>query len=273
MFLKKPLLIQNINPRTVFTIIVWLSIAWIFARPLKGTGELIYRIVGAAANNTFQGLLQSKTIADELIKSNVIANEQSKTISLLKIKINSLEDQLKEAKNLKSILSIKKQIRYKTTATKVIGRSPDNWHKQIILDKGENYLIMTGDSVLTKNGVVGQIVDVDKNTSVVQLISDPSFKLGCKVLKKNIIGILSGKTNSIGILEFIPAGTDITAGDVIVASGIRASDLPPSYPSGHPVGKVIKVSKKKSKASDLYIEVKLSENLNTLNNVLVFSPN
>ena len=263
---------QNINPRAVFTIIIWLSIAWIFARPLKGTGEFIYKFTGSFTNNIFQELLQSKTTASELINSKTLANEQSKTISLLKIKVTSLEDQIQETKNIKSILDLNRHLSYKTIATKVIGRSPDNWHKQIILNKGANHMIMAGDSVLSKNGVIGQIVDVDKDTSTVQLISDPSFKLGCKVLKKNIIGILSGKTNSIGLLEFIPVGTDIKAGDVVVASGIRASDLPPTYPSGHPIGKVIKVSKKKSKASDLYIEVKLSENLNTLNNVLVFSP-
>ena len=48
--------------------------------------------------------------------------------------------------------------------------------------------------------------------------------------------------------------------------------LSPSYPPGHPVGRISKISKKKSKASDLYIEVKLSENLNSISDVLVFSP-
>lgn len=272
MFLKKPLFTQNINPRTVLLILIWLTLAWVLARPLQGTGEVLYRLFGSVTNNIFQNIIHSKITADELIKSKKIANDQAQIISLLKIKTNYLEDQIRETENLKTILGLKKQINYKTTAAKVIGRSPDNWHKEVILDKGANFMILAGDSVLSKKGVIGQIVEVDKDTSVVQLISDPSYKLGCKILKKNITGIFSGKTNKIGLLEFIPVGTDIKAGDIVVTSGFKTSNLPPTYPAGHPIGRVVNVSKKKNKASDLYIEIKLSENLNTLNNVLVFSP-
>ena len=270
--LKKPLFIQNINTSTVFTIIVWLLIAWVLARPLKGIGEYTYSVIGSLVNSTFEEISQSKLQARELIQSREHVKEQSKKIELLEIKIKSLEDGIKERENLKNLLDLKKSIAYHSLASKVIGRTTDNWHKQIILDKGSNFQIMAGDSVLSKNGVIGQIVEVNKNTSIVQLISDPSYKIGCKVSPGNILGILSGKTNSTGLLEFIPVGTKIMAGDLVVTSGIANNDLFPAYPGGHPLGKVIKVSKRKSKQSDLYIEVKLSEDLNSLSNVLVFSP-
>lgn len=272
MWIKKPLFVQSINPRTVLTIIIWLTIAWILARPLKGIGEHTYLFLGSITNNTLKSFLQSKSDLGELFKAKKIIKEQFNTISLLKIKINYLENQLKETENLKNLLNVRKQVSYRTITTSVIGRSADNWHKQIILDKGENYKIMPGDSVLSKRGIIGQIVEVNKNTSLVQLISDPSYKLGCKIVKKNTLGILSASTNTIGLLEFIPIGTDIMIGDIVVTSGIGTGDLPPTYPSGHIVGKITKVSRKKSKASDLYIEVKLSEDLNSLSDVLVFSP-
>lgn len=271
MSFKKPLFIQNINPRAIFTILLWLILAWILSRPLKGIGGFAYHSLGRASNSIFQSIIQSKTKASELIQSKKIIKEQSKTISLLEVKTSYLQEQVKQAENLKSFLNLKKQISYHTVFAMVIGRSADNWHKQIILDKGVNFNIMQGGSVLTKNGVVGQLVEVGKDTSVVQLISDPSYKLGCKISNKNIIGILSGKTNSVGLIEFIPVGSDIKSGDLVITSGIGTGGLLPTYPSGHPIGKIIKVSKKR-KASDLYIEVKLSEDLNTLSDVLVFSP-
>ena len=271
-FLKKPLFIQNINPRAFLTILIWLIIAWILARPLKGLGENAYLLAGSLTSHSFQLVSQAKTNIEELIQSKRLVKEQSEVISLLKIKINHLENQVKETENIKSLLNLKKGMNYKTISASIIGRSADNWHKQIILDRGANHKIMLGDVVLTSKGVVGQIVEVDKESSVVQLISDLSYRLGCKIARKNVIGILSGSTNSVGLLEFIPVGTDVNTGDLVITSGIGTNNLSPTYPAGHPIGKIKKVSKKKNKASDLYIEVKLSEDLSSLSNVLVFSP-
>ena len=272
MSFKKPLIIQNINPKTVFTIFIWLIVAWVLSKPLQEIGKKIYSSAGLLTNNTFELITHGKSVTEELITSKKLADEQKKTISLLKIKINYLENQNKSTTRLKELLILKNDIRYKTIPATVIGRSPDNWHKQIIINKGKDFNIKPGDSVISAKGVIGQVVEVDKNTSVTQLISDPSYKLGCRIKKKNILGILSGKTNSTGLLEFIPIGSRVKKGDLIETSGIASGGLKPSYPLGHPVGKISKISRKKSQASDLYIEVKLSEDLNSLSDVLVFLP-
>ncbi len=272
MFFKKPLFVQNIKPKTIFTIFLWLMIAWVLSKPLQEIGKTIYGSLGLLANNTFEVITHGKSITKELITSKRLAQEQAKTISLLKIKMNHLENQNKNINSLKELLDLKKKIQYKTFSANVIGRSPDNWHKQIIIDKGKDLNIKSGDSIISAKGIIGQVIEADKNTSVVQLISDPGYKLGCKIKKRNLLGILSGKTNLIGLLEFIPIGSKVKVGDSIETSGIASDGLSPSYPPGHPIGRISKISKKKSKASDLYIEVKLSENLNSISNVLVFSP-
>lgn len=272
MSFRKHIIVQNINPRTIFTILIFFITVWLLSKPLKSLGLNTYLVIGSAVNNLIESTHYGKEKIKDLITSSNLIEKQSKNISVLKMKINFLEDELLEVNNLKNLLTLQNKINYKTNVCKVIGRTSDNWHKQIIIDKGLHYNIMMGDSVLTYSGVVGQIVDVNKHTSIVQLTSDPSYKVGSKISKKNIFGIFSGKTSRIGLLEFIPVGTNIILGDIVVTSGLQSKDLPPSYPAGHPIGKVIKVSKKKKKASDLYIEVKLFEDLTSLSNVLVFSP-
>lgn len=269
---KKPILLVGINPRTIFTIIIILTVAWILSKPLKVVGESTYSFLGSRTNYIFHLISNTKEKIQELITTSNSRKEQIKNISFLKMKVNLLESELKEVNSLKNLLKLQKEINYKTVACNLIGRTPDNWHKQIIINKGGNYKIMVGDSVLTYKGIVGQIVEVSENTSIVQLVSDPSYRVGCKVLRNNILGILSGKTNDIGLLEFIPVDSKIMTGDIVVTSGLQSKDLLPAYPKAHPIGKVIKVSKKKKKASDLYIEVKLFEDLTTLSNVIVFSP-
>ncbi len=272
MALKKTFFVQNIKPKTIFTIFLWLMVAWALSKPLQEIGKTIYSSVGTLANNAFELVTHGKSITEELITSKKIANEQEKEISLLKTKIDYLENQNSHITQLKELLNLKKSTRYKTISANVIGRSPDNWHKQIIIDKGKNEGVKSGDSVITTKGIVGQVIETNNNTSTIQLISDPSYKLGCKIKKRNILGILSGRTNSTGLLNFIPIGTKVKTGDLVETSGIASGGFAPTYPPGHPVGKIRKTSKKKSKASDLYIEVKFSEDLNSLNNVLIFSP-
>ena len=270
---KKPLFIQNLNPNTIFTIIIWITIAWILSRPLQSVGRNTYNTIGTIANNAFNVIASSQSSTQELINSKKLVKKQSHKIALLETKVNSLEDKAEKVDKLKNLLSLKRNIRYKTISSSVTGRSPDSWHKQIVIDKGLNSKIMLGNSVLSSLGVVGQVIEVNKDHSIVQLISDPSFKLGCRIKNKNVLGILSSKTKSIGQLEFIPIGTKIKIGDIVETSGIQTKHMYPTYPPGHPIGEIRKISRKTKRASDLYVEVKLFEDLTSLSEVLVFTPN
>lgn len=270
--LKKQLFTLNVNPRTILTIMIWLFTAWFLSRPLQSIGQVTYKLLGVGIHNAFHGISRIRSNTEELLKAKTLVKKQLNKISLLETKINYLENEVQHHDNFRKLLNFKKDLNYKTIGVSVIGRSADNWHKQIILDKGANHNVRLGDSILSTDGVIGQVVSVNNDTSTVQLISDPSYKLGCKIARSNILGILTGKSNSIGLINFIPIGSDVKPGDLVVTSGIRAGKLPPIYPPNHPIGRVVKVSKEKSQASDLYIEVKLSENLNSLSDVLVFSP-
>ncbi len=273
MFRRKATFTSGIDPKTILKILIWFVVLWVFSRPLKGIGENVYFYLGSLMHNAYEGISQSRYSAERLIKAEKLAKKQNKIISSLKIQNGYLFDRNKEMERLRGLIDLKKYISYNTVSASVIGRSSDSWHKQIIINKGSKDKLLVGDSVLSTRGIVGQVVETGKASSVIQLVSDPSYRLGCKIVERNVLGILTGKTNSTGILEFVPIGTDVMVGDSVVTSGISSTDLKPSYPQGHPVGKVINISKKKNKSSDLYIEVKLSENLNSINDVLVFSPN
>lgn len=258
--------------RSIVNVLLILICLWVFARPLRHVGESIYSNTGGVTSNIFQTIPESKRNIESLLKSKETAELQSKKLSVLKIKNRILENEIEEAIRLKRILNLKSDLKFRSLAASVIGRSADNWHKQLILDKGKNHNIKVGNSVLSSEGVVGQVVEVNKKTSIAELISDPSFRIGCSIEDKDIFGILYGMSNNVGLIHYVPVGTQIKVGDKVVTSGISAEDMYPTYPTGHTIGTVSKVSKKKSMSSDLYIEVKLAENLNAIKNVIIFSP-
>lgn len=264
-------IVQNINPRIAFTLVICFMILWVLSRPLKWVGENIYLICGSSLNSSCQTVINTKSSLTELINARNKSKEQERTITFLKQKIYTLENQNDKYKALSSVLNLKKNLSNKTFVANVIGRSPDNWHKQLIIDKGSADGIKTGDSVLSSKGIVGQIVDVNKNSSFVQLISDSGFRIGCKLKRTKLLGILTGKSSKLGTIQFIPIGNNVRVGDYVVTSGISCRGLSQTYPPNHPIGRVSKISKKKIKNADLYIEVKLNENLTMTNEVIVFS--
>ncbi len=265
-------IVQNINPRIAFTLAICFMVLWVLSRPLKWVGENIYLICGSSLNSSFQTVAHAKSSLTELINANKNVKEQERTITLLKHKIYILENQSTGYKTLSSILSLKKSLSHRTFAANVIGRSPDNWHKQLIIDKGSSDGIKAGDSVLSNKGIVGQVVDVSNNSSFVQLISDPGFRIGCRLKRANLLGILNGNSNKSGTIQFIPIGSNVRVGDYVVTSGIASGGLPQTYPPNHPIGRISKIGKKKIKNADLYIEVKLNEDLTRTNEVLISSP-
>lgn len=262
---------SSLNPKLIFNLILFVIVLWILAKPLHTIGFGIYTAFGTFINNSFLTLQDAKSNLEEIFSTKKLISEKNKEIRDLRFKLTNLEALGLENERLKKLLKISQEFSYKVVPANVVGRGPDNWHKQIILNKGTSAGIKVGDGIISEKGIVGQVVEVNKNNSTCQLISDPSFKIGCKIAGKEIIGILTGKSNSVGLLEFIPVGTKIKIRDKVVTSGISASGLSLTYPSGYPIGKVTKISKKTKNASDLYIEVKLFEDLTTLKEVLVYS--
>lgn len=262
----------NSGGNSFVLIFLALIFLWILARPLRGIGEGIYFWSGRFLNSFVQSFSEAKSNINNILVANNTAIKQKRKISNLIVRNIYLENKYSEIVELSKLLELKSIFNYRTIASKVIGRTADNWHKQIILDKGLSDGIKQGNAVLTDRGLVGQVIELDKNSSIVELVSDPGFKVGCKILNKNILGITTGLNNKIAIVKYIPIDAEIAIGDLVVTSGISVKNSHPTYPQGYPIGRISKVSKNNQHGSDLYLEVRLFENLNSLNNVLVFSP-
>ena len=274
MFEKKRFYIQQISPRTIFTILFCTLIVWILVKPIQSFGNWAYFQAGSFVSYFTQLTTNIKSTTSELLTSKTLIKEQSDIILQLRLKNYQLENLVKKNEARRETRSQQNKIHFQTVNAQIIGRSPDSWHKQTIINKGTDSRVMIGDSVISSKGIVGQVIEANKSSSIIQLVSDPNFKLGCRIhnKSKDTIGILSGKNNFSGTIEFIPIGTKIKIGDIVKTSGIKGINYFPAYPPGFPVGIVSKISKNKNKASDLYVEVKLFEDLTSLDEVLVFSP-
>ena len=162
----------------------------------------------------------------------------------------------------------KYKLKYQTIAASVIGRSPDAWHDQFILNKGSNDGIIVGRGVINEDGVVGQIKKVGPSSSIVQLISNPDWRMGVKIPRIKQYCILNGNYPEKARLQFITIDSDIQAGDEVVSSGVCTDNDICPYPENFPVGKVVMVGKDPNEI-DLVVEVDYYADLNKTKYVFV----
>jgi len=106
---------------------------------------------------------------------------------------------------------------------------------------------------------------VSSTSSIVLLMSDPTFKIGVRIAGTQSIGVLSGQGGNTYLLQLLDATGDIKVGDKLVA---RGSEGGRPFVPGVPVGSVIEVQSNSSSITQ-NADVEASANLNRIGIVAV----
>lgn len=114
--------------------------------------------------------------------------------------------------------------------TKIISINIDPCNQQAIIDKGIDNDVYIGQPVITDSGVVGQVIAVNKISSRILLISDPSHAVPVKLQRNNIRMILMGRGCNAELYAESPGIIDIHINDMLVTSGLDGR-----FPEGYPV--------------------------------------
>lgn len=249
-------------------LVVTIALLWVFNRPLSAFGLFVYKISGSFISNTYNHLKETRKEASDLLAAQQRAAELNAARRKLILENKKLKAQINKLHDLEKALGFKTSFNYKTIPASIIGRSPDNWHRQIIINKGSKDGIKLGRGVITDRGVVGQVQKLSVDSAIVQLVFNPDWRMGVKIARNGQYGVLSGNYPDPAYLQFITVDSDIQVGDQIVTSGIciDADNCP--YPENFPVAKVISVEKDPN-VVDLVVKVDFYENLKNVREVFI----
>ena len=198
------------------------------------------------------------------------ANEKieklTKVLDQLKSKEIMDEDTVGQLSQLRNVLDLAGRADYKIVAARVINRGSSATFKETItIDVGSSSGISKNMTVISDGGLVGVVKSVSSSTSIVMLMSDPTFKIGVRIAGTQSIGVLSGKGGNTYLLQLLDATGEIKVGDKLVA---RGSEGGRPFVPGVPVGTVIEVQSNTS-AITQNADVKASANLNQIGIVAV----
>ncbi|ARS54276.1 rod shape-determining protein MreC [Kushneria konosiri] len=113
----------------------------------------------------------------------------------------------------------------------------DPFLQQMILDRGQQSGVYSGQPVVDSAGLVGQIISVSRYSSRVLLITDASHSVPVQVNRNGLRFIARGAGQPDHLtLDNVPNNTDIREGDLLVTSGLTGR-----FPEGYPVARVSRI--------------------------------
>ena len=157
----------------------------------------------------------------------------------LRLKLQNRKTADAQLSQLKGVLDLAGKAGFKVVSARVISQgSSTSFAQTITIDAGTNSGIKKNMTVISGYGLVGVVKYAYPNSALVQLASDPSFRIGARIAGSQQIGILSGQGTRKGVLQLLDNTTQVSVGDVIVA---RGSQNGRPFVPGVPIGEVTKV--------------------------------
>ena len=139
---------------------------------------------------------------------------------------------------LRALLQFQEAVAHQVMPAQVIGRNPSSWFSTLTIDKGSKHGIKVDMPVVTNQGLVGKIVDVQPSHAKVQLIISTSSGISAIVQRTRDNGVLVGLANPRGYTRItrLHQYADIQEGDVIISSPLTGI-----FPKGLSIGRVVEV--------------------------------
>ncbi|RLC57561.1 MAG: hypothetical protein DRH89_03200, partial [Candidatus Cloacimonadota bacterium] len=136
----------------------------------------------------------------------------------------------------------------------IVGFKGEFKERCLIINKGKKNNIKLDYPVISNNGIVGKIIAVSHNYSIVLPLDHSRFELGIMSKRNHLQGIMKSDIFGNSYMTLIKPGSDIRVGDIIVTSQISSV-----FPKGFPVGKVVKLIEN---SADIFMSAKIQTFIN-----------
>ncbi|MBI5731652.1 MAG: rod shape-determining protein MreC [Ignavibacteriales bacterium] len=202
--------------------------------------------------NSIVSILKSDESRDDLRNEN----------AHLMLELNRLRKYKAENEELRSMIALKDTSKYPLIPVKIISKLVTKSQGNFIVNRGSNNEIRKGMPVINNKGLVGLIMDVTENYSVVQNLYNSNLSIAVTLQRINVNGILNYDGKNL-IIKDVPTTYDVQIGDIIETSDF-SSIFPPSIPIGI-------VSKKESNVLGLLHNLKVEPfvNIFAANNLFI----
>lgn len=238
------------NPADLGIRLIILVLTAVLLMALQRTGRL-GAVEGAVALVMAPGQQGLSSLTDRAAQTidtlRNFQNLQERTAELESINRSLLAENLRlqeierENQRLRELLSFAEtrpgiELRGGQIIARVIGRDSNNFLNFVMVDLGSRQGIEVGMPVMNNQGLVGRVSEVTNSSSKVLLITDPLSTVNAILQSSRLTGVVNGIAGGDPVMGFIPQGTLVGVGEVVLSSGMGGN-----FPKGIPIGQVTDV--------------------------------
>lgn len=223
--------------------------------------------LASGATGAVEDITHIQESKEELLEENKKLKQQIQELSAMLVDYYEIKSQNEQFMKYYEIK--KTEAEYSLMPATVIVRDPSDNFYGCTLDKGSLNGISVNDAVVTENGLIGWVYQVEPTSCKVKTILNPDAKVGVIDKASKDSGVISGSpeiadSNQTRI-TVISAQNNFKEGDLIVTSGIGGV-----YPANLVVG-TVKELKYDSFDASLYAVVEPLEDIRSVTEVVIIT--
>lgn len=236
-----------------FLLVIYLLISGIFLAFSSGGFVVNFRDIGFSLMSGAQRGVYSistfisgtATAISELTELKQKYEDLTKRLEDYELIQRSNADIRVENTHLKELLGFSESVTTKNIPAEIIGRDPNNLYSGITINRGAKHGIKKNMPVVSfqgsNTGLVGKVVQVGRNTSLVMPIYDYQCYISGRLETSRYDGLLNGQGDSESplVMKYVKkrARDEIHLGDKVVTSGENNN-----FPKNVPIGFVSKIT-------------------------------
>lgn len=156
-------------------------------------------------------------------------------VSNLLLRQEHLED---ENKRLRALLDMREHQPVSGVIADIQYAARDPFSRRVVINKGLQEGIVSGQAVVDELGVIGQVTRVFPLMAEVTLLTDKNQQIPVEVERNGLRSILAGAGSNGMELRFLASNAEVQVGDVLITSGLDGI-----YLRGLPVARVASIER------------------------------
>lgn len=202
--------------------------------PVEGILSTPLNLLSGVFNNVTQTINSASDDLTEIQSLRERIAELEEALAQFQSELVDLREIASDYQRLANLVDYQSSaINQETVAAEVINFDQNSFRRTIVINKGSRDGIARGMPVVTRQGLVGRIIDISATASRVLLITDPESAVSARLQTSrapgSVVGLLTGNLR----MDMIPLTADVQEGDLVLTSGLGGN-----FPSDIVIGQV-----------------------------------
>lgn len=169
-----------------------------------------------------------------IFSSDVSVEELKLENAKISLQLSKLKKVAVENEELREMINMRDTSKYPLIPVRIVSKLITKIQGNFIVNRGSGSGLVKGMPVINHQGLVGLIMDVTEDYSVVRTLQNSGLNIAVTLQRSNVDGILSFDGRDL-VIKNIPTTYDVKIGD-----RIETSDFSSLFPPSVPVGTVLK---------------------------------